>query len=204
MRLFLLGATGRTGAHVLDLALARGHEVTAFVRMPQKIEERAGLQVVVGDPRTGRGLAEALAGHTHVISVLGSYARDALRPSTLMTDFGESVSRAMVAARVRRVALLSAAVLFPGQGLFYAFFRWFLRNHARDLEGMESAFRAADLDWTIARPPRLVQGVDSAIREVTGDIPPGGTVVSYRAVASWLLEAVETGSHVREVVGIAR
>src|SRR5215467_6664558 len=35
MRLFILGATGRTGAELVDQALARGHAVTAFVRAPQ-------------------------------------------------------------------------------------------------------------------------------------------------------------------------
>jgi uncharacterized protein YbjT (DUF2867 family) len=32
MRLTVLGATGRTGVHVLDQALAAGNEVTAAVR----------------------------------------------------------------------------------------------------------------------------------------------------------------------------
>src|SRR5437879_2899477 len=40
MRLFVLGATGRTGKEILELALARGHEVTAFVRSPQKLAAR--------------------------------------------------------------------------------------------------------------------------------------------------------------------
>jgi uncharacterized protein YbjT (DUF2867 family) len=35
-KIFILGATGRTGREVIDIALARGHEVTAFGRSPAK------------------------------------------------------------------------------------------------------------------------------------------------------------------------
>jgi len=31
MRIFTIGATGHTGTQIIDLALSRGHEVTAFV-----------------------------------------------------------------------------------------------------------------------------------------------------------------------------
>ena len=40
MRLFILGATGKTGTQIVDVALARGHQVTAFVRSPAKITRR--------------------------------------------------------------------------------------------------------------------------------------------------------------------
>jgi uncharacterized protein YbjT (DUF2867 family) len=204
MRLFLLGATGRTGTHILDLALDHGHEVTAFVRTAGKLPERKGLREIVGDPRTGKGLAEALAGHDAVLSVLGAYTREALRPSTLMTDCASSLVRAMREAHVSRLGILSAAVLFPGKGLFYAFFRWLLKQHAIDLGGMEAAVQASDLAWTITRPPRLVQSNDLAYRRAVGAVPTGGTSIAYRAVAQFMLESIEQGTFVREIVGIAR
>jgi putative NADH-flavin reductase len=40
MRLLILGANGKTGTQLVDLALARGHEVTAFVRSPAKVTRR--------------------------------------------------------------------------------------------------------------------------------------------------------------------
>jgi len=38
MKLFVIGATGRTGREVVEQALARGHQVTAFVRSPEGIK----------------------------------------------------------------------------------------------------------------------------------------------------------------------
>ena len=37
MRLFVIGANGRTGTEILDLAGQHGHEITAFVRSPEKL-----------------------------------------------------------------------------------------------------------------------------------------------------------------------
>src|SRR5260221_10726888 len=105
MHLMVLGATGRTGGHVLDLALAGGHDVTAFVRSPDKVVPKPRLRVIGGDPLTGSGLEDALDGCDAVISTLGAPPREALRPSTLMTRFGASTVRAMKAKRVERLAI---------------------------------------------------------------------------------------------------
>jgi nucleoside-diphosphate-sugar epimerase len=40
MKLFVIGATGRTGREIVEQALARGHHVTAFVRSPQGVKSR--------------------------------------------------------------------------------------------------------------------------------------------------------------------
>ena len=37
MKLFVIGATGRTGHEIVQQALAKGHHVTAFVRSPESI-----------------------------------------------------------------------------------------------------------------------------------------------------------------------
>jgi len=62
-KIFILGSTGRTGKEVIDIALARGHEVTAFGRSPAKITRRhQRLTVVKGDPRSAKELSTALLG----------------------------------------------------------------------------------------------------------------------------------------------
>lgn len=204
MRIFLLGSTGRTGGHMLDVALARGHGVTAFVRSPGKLTARSGLTIVAGDPKDPQAVAEALPGHDAVLSALGAPPREALRPSTLMTDFARSTVRAMQEAGVQRLGIVSAAVLFPQEGLFYAFFRWLLQHHARDLQRMEDEVTHAHLGWTIARPPRLVSSTEETCRVAIGALPPGGRVASFRATATFLVDAIERGHHLREIVGLAR
>jgi uncharacterized protein YbjT (DUF2867 family) len=202
MKLFLLGATGKTGSEIIRVALAKGHDITAFVRSPHKLSPASTLTIVRGDPRDPESMAAALPGHDAVLSVIGPHPREALRPSTLVTDCARATVQAMTASGVSRLAIISAAVLFPEKGLYYAFFRWLTRHHARDLRGMENLVRSSGLAWTIARPPRLISSPDASFRAARGAIPPGSRSMSFRSVAAFMLEAVERRSHLCEVVGL--
>lgn len=203
-RLFVLGATGHIGAHVVDLALTRGHRVTAFVRSPRKVMRNdPGLSIIEGDPLSTDALARELPGHDAVLSSIGPSPRQALRPSTLMAECAASTVAAMSAAGVKRLAIVSAAVLFPDRRLSFRFFRWLLRQHARDLVAMEAVVRATDFDWTIARPPRLVSSDDASYLVERDALPEGAWSMSFRAVAAFLLDSVERHTSSREVIGLS-
>src|SRR5258708_13938531 len=137
MRLFVIGANGRTGTEIIDLARMRGHEITAFVRSPQKLAAATSVRVVQGDPRRSESIVAALPGHDAVLSAIGPPPREAFRASSLVADCARATVEAMAASGVARLAIVSAAVLFPDKGLFFAFFRWLLRHHARDLPSMK-------------------------------------------------------------------
>src|SRR5262245_19312020 len=129
MRLFIIGANGKTGTQLVDLALARGHEVTAFVRSPEKItRQHQHLRVVTGDPHDVDALTRALEGHDVVLSALGMRPPRAFRPHTLIRECAASTVAAMTRAGVNRLVLVSAAVLFPLKGMRFAFFRWLLKH----------------------------------------------------------------------------
>jgi uncharacterized protein YbjT (DUF2867 family) len=205
LRLFVLGGTGHIGGHVLDLALARGHRVTAFVRSPKKVTRNdPRLEVVEGDPLSTAALTRALPEHDAVLSSLGPSGREAFRPSTLMADCAASTVAAMTNAGVARLVVVSAALLFPDRRLGFRFFRWFIRHHVHDLAAMEAVVRATDFDWTIARPPRLVTVPGESYRCERGALPTGAWSMPFRAVAAFLLDSVERRDHAREIVGLAR
>ena len=204
MRLFVLGATGKTGTEILQLARARGHEVTAFVRSPHKLTPAPSLTIVRGDPREEAAIAAALPGHDAVLSALGAPPRQAFSPHTLVGDCAKATVGAMTKAGLGRLLLVSAAVLFPEKGLSFAFFRWFLQHIASDLRAAEEALQSSGLDWTIARPPRLTRSPEVTFRALSGGLPKGGSVTSFRAVATFLLDAAEQHGHSREIVGLAR
>ncbi len=206
--MLVLGATGRTGRELLEIALARGHELTAFVRTPAKIAPRERLTVVKGDPRNVEELSRVLAGQDVVLSALGPTPKEAFTRSTLLQDCASSAIAAMQRAAVRRLLIVSSAMLFGGGGPVPLLLRVLLRPHLRDLQAMEERVTRAAIDWTIARPPRLIRASDERYRASPGSLPPGATltrsVLSWRAVAAFLIDAAEDGRHVREVVGISR
>jgi putative NADH-flavin reductase len=207
MRLFLLGATGRIGSEILGLALDAGHEVTALVRSPQKLTPRERLRILPGNPLDGATLQRALPGHDAVISAFGASSKEALKPSTLMTDGARNLLPAMQSSGVPRLVIISAAVLFPGKGPVFRFFKWFLRHHIRDLTNMEQLVQESTLDWTIARPGRLARAEDASYSAQTGALPAaarGGHAMSFRAVAAFMLSAAEQHLYAREIVGLSR
>jgi putative NADH-flavin reductase len=203
-RILVLGGTGHIGAYVIDLALARGHRITAFVRSPQKVTRTdPALSVIQGDPLSSGALAGALVGHDAILSCIGPAGREALRPSTLMAECAASTVAAMTTASVKRLLIVSAALLFPDRRLRFRFFRWLTRHHLHDLVAMEAVVGATDFDWTIARPPKLSKAPDESYRCETESLPAGAWSMSFRAVAAFLLDAAEQRTHVREIVGLA-
>jgi putative NADH-flavin reductase len=206
MRLFLLGGTGRTGQQFIDLALAAGHDLTAFVRSPAKIARHdRGIRVVEGNPRDVQALGQALQGHEAVVSALGPPPRKAVTATTLLEESAAATVSAMRSAGVDRVAAVSSALLFPGGGLVVAVARRLIGPHLEDSRRMEALFAESGLRWTIARPPRLVHSGDATYRAEVGRLPAElsvGAWLSWRGVAAFLLDCVTGGGHVDQVVGV--
>ena len=116
MKVFLIGATGHTGAQIIDIALSRSHDVTALVRSPQKIQRRdSRLRIVQGDPHSVEQLAQELPGHDAVLSALGVRPPQAFRPHWLVEECAASTVAAMAKTGVNRLVLVSAAVLGDGR-----------------------------------------------------------------------------------------
>jgi putative NADH-flavin reductase len=201
MKLFVIGATGRTGREVVEQALARGHEVTAFVRSPESIGLRnERLTVLKGNAMDEDQLFEAMQNHDAVISTLGP--REVFKPSSMLHDSALATTHAMERSGIKRLVILSAAAHFPG--IPNRITSFILRNHMRDSLAMEEIVQANGLDWTIARPPRLTQGDSSTYRSHEGAAPRMGFTLARQAVAAFMLDAIEQKKHLRKIVGIAK
>ncbi len=188
MKLFVIGATGRTGREAIQQALARGHHVTAFVRSPESITLRnERLTVLKGNAIDEDQLSDAMRDH------------DA---GSLLHDSALATTRAMRRSGVKRFVVLSAAAHFPGIPNRIASF--ILRKHMRDSLAMEEIVQANGLDWTIARPPRLTQEQYTTYRSREGAAPKMGFTLSRKAVATFMLDAIEQKKHFQKIVGIAK
>jgi putative NADH-flavin reductase len=207
LRLLVLGGTGRIGWELLAQGRLRGHRMTAFVRSPEKLEAKlaapdSGLEIVRGEPRSIAQLEAVVPNHNAVLSALGPAD---LGKSSVLRDCAASIVAAMKFAEVRRLLVVSAAMLFRDAGLAAAILRGtILRNAAEDSREMERIVSQSGLDWTIARPPRLTEGpLTSGYRIADGVFPKGKASLARSDVAHFLLDEVERGQHVQKVVGLA-
>ena len=208
MRLLIAGASGRTGRLLTERALERGHEVTALVRDPSTFPEPGEhLRVLAGDVLAPETLTPAVGGQDAVISVI------APRPRTngrVYVEGTRNLADAAARAGVRRFVAVSAEGAGAESGTLTLAYRLVMRIPvvARlypDIARMESELRSrTDLDWTVVRPPILTNGPRSGVvREAVGPVLAGGLRLSRADLAQYLLELVESGDHVREIVAVA-
>ncbi len=207
MKIALIGASGFAGSAILTEALARGHEVTALVRNPGRLEARGGLDSIAVDVLDSQALADALTGHDAVISAY----KPALDAADVEDRFALAADALVTAARlsgVRRVLAVGGAATLevaPGVKLldtaeFPAEWRPVALGTARVL----AALRAADdLEWTFLSPsahfepgPRTGNfrlGKDQLL--VAAD---GSSAISNGDYAAALLDELEQGRHLRQ------
>ena len=201
MKLFVIGATSRTGRKVVEQALARSHQVTAFVRSPEGIKlKNERLTVSKGSAMDEDQLANAMQNHDAVVSALGP--REVFKPTSMLHDSAFAITRAIQRAGIKRLVVLSAAAHFPGIPNRIA--SLIMRNHMRDSLAMEEVVQGNDLDWTIARPPRLTQENYLTYRSREGAAPRMGFSLARKALAAFMLDAIEQKKHFQKIVGIAK
>lgn len=162
MKVTVFGATGGTGKQVVEQALAAGHEVTALVRNPAVVPERDGLRVVQGDVLDLAAVEAAVTGSDVIVSAVGVSDR---KPTKVYSEGVGNMLRAMKAEGQRRIIVVSADGVEPnpnvniGQRLVMALVvARIFRHQWTDMLTMEHDLEAADVDWTILRPPRLNDG----------------------------------------------
>jgi putative NADH-flavin reductase len=203
MRVLVLGATGGIGKFLLEFATARGHEVTAFVRSPQKIALKSErLRAVPGDLLHAEQLAQVLLGQDVVLSAFGPAT---LRRVTTRGEFGAALATAMERSGVRRAVVVSSGLLFEEQNAIGKLLRGTLfRNLLPDMTAMEATLEKDGLEWTIVRPPRLTNGPLTKSYSVADGRLPKGMTVSRACVADFMIKEAERPAHVRQIVGLSK
>lgn len=162
MRVLVIGATGGTGRELVQQALAQGHQVTAFVRDPAKLQiEHANLRVAKGDVLDYATVESAMRGQEAVLSALGH--KRFFYPNRIQSDGMRNILRAMKACGVPRLICETALGIGSSVGrlglphtflimpLILGFYMW-------DKLRQEELIMASDRDWIIARPGVLKSG----------------------------------------------
>jgi Putative NADH-flavin reductase len=187
--------------------LDRGHSVTAFVRSAERLKP-FGNQIVTqqGDLLNPAELEYAFGGHDAVISAFGPRVPVAKTDADLLQRFATAVTKAMSGSGVRRVIVESVAFLFK-DSIFppaYLLGRFFFPGTVADAGAMEHIFAQSRLDWTIVRPPELVNKPYSGkYRLLEGRLPRFGFKISRADVAEFMIQAAENHSSTGKIFGIA-
>ena len=201
-KVLVLGATGGTGRLIVSQALARGYQVTALVRSPEKGAELKGVKLAIGDARDTAALRQALKGQDAVISSLGT-PPSPFKEVTLLSSATKALVDAMQAEGVSRLVAITGigAGNSAGHGGFafdHLILPLLLRNVYADKNRQEAVIRQSGLDWTLVRPMVLndkePKGAVRALEDLS--LVHGGTI-ARADVASFVLDQLETGTWLR-------
>ena len=193
MKIVVFGASHGVGLEVVKQALKAGHTVTAFVRSPEKFTIKdANLIVFKGDSMDADAVKKAIAGQEAVISALGP-----TRPPVphMMETSAKNIVAGMKKHGTRRlVSTTGAGVRQPeDKPKFIDHFIGFLLNLlAKDvvLDSAENVkvIQASELDWTVVRYPRLMDGEHMGQYQVGYVSKSSGTQLSRADGADFVLK----------------
>jgi putative NADH-flavin reductase len=194
MRVAVLGATGRTGRAVVDELLRRSHEVVALVREPQTAGLPPGVATVVGDARDPSAVAALVDGAQSVVSALGPRRKDA----TLHREVAHLLVAAMRGAGVRRfVGISGAGIDVPGDAkslrdrVVSALIQRVGGQAVQDKALEHQVWAASGLDWTLVRPPRLLEGDATGQVEHAASRSPRTTRIRRTDLARFVVDCLE-------------
>lgn len=163
--ILVLGGNGGIGKQCINEALAAGYYVTAVLRTPSKLNVvHPNLQVVKGDVTDPSSFTEYLRNSNVVISAIGvSGGITGDKPTTLYSEGAANILQEMRKTGVDRAFFISASALDVSPVLpFFAklltkyIIQKLLKYMYADLRIMEKRIKESGLDWTIIRPPQLV------------------------------------------------
>ncbi len=208
MKLVIFGATGKIGKHLIAQSLDQGHQVTAFVRNPDKVNiNHKDLKLIQGDVLNAAEVIAAVDGQDAVLCALGMpiFNREKLREKGT-----KNILAAMKNAGVKRLVCLSVhgvgdshSMLPLSYKLFIMplLFRWVIADHM----AQEALVKNSGLDWVITR------AVNFTDAPYTGDYhhgfntanKPATLKISQPDLADFMLKQIANNQYLHQTPSIA-
>jgi nucleoside-diphosphate-sugar epimerase len=171
MRIGITGGTGFVGSHLIELALAEGHQVNALTRRAQ--EPRAGMTWIEGaldSPERLAALCEGCDAVIHVAGVINGDAHAFHQSNVVGTE--NMIAAATEAGITRFIHISSLSAREPE-----------LSAYGRSKCESEEPVIASGSEWTIVRPPAIYGPRDREMldlfrfaRRGVLPLPPGGRI----------------------------
>lgn len=211
MNITVFGATGGVGGHVVRQALDAGHSVTAVVRDMARFDIWHQSLRVCAVPGLDNPdvLHPILEGMDAVISGVGPRGPN---DGPVASNATRGILRAMEASCSCRFVAVSAVPVGPvpegesflNRRIVLPLMGRLLRNLYADLAAMEDEIRHSTVEWTIVRPPKLVnKPLTGTYRTGVGANVPRGYAISRANVAHAMLAALGDRTTLRQAVGVA-
>lgn len=206
MKIALIGATGFIGSALLSEALARGHQVTALVAHPEKLQPAGNLQALAVDVQDLASLTPQLAGFDAVISAFSGHAN-----SDTLGYYVSGITNIIQAAKDTKAPRLlvvgGAGSLEVAPGVQVIDTPGFPAEYKASAEGARQALNLlreeAGLNWTMLSPSAVIApGQRTAQFRLGGDQllsdAEGNSRISVEDYAVAMMNELEQPAHLRQ------
>ncbi|KAF4978444.1 hypothetical protein FZEAL_5169 [Fusarium zealandicum] len=225
MHFLLLGATGRTGKHVVSEILSQGHTVVALVRSSASLSPSPGLTVVTGTPLAKDDIRSTLSAAPGPLPSAAIVTLNTVResdspfaaqlsPPRFLADSCANVCEVLEQAGIHRMVVMSTAGVGDSWGnlpwLSRAFMGWTNIKYALTDHGLvDKEIRLTKMDWTLVRAVRLEFDTPKKPNNTTKEIVTLGSSgdgmamsdsVTVTSVAKFLVKIAVEGSFFKEAV----
>lgn len=208
MKITVFGASGKTGRHIIQQALEKGYDVTAYVRNKNSLAiEHPRLDVVTGQLNERDKIKGAIQGADACISALGGTSLR--KPAREITEGIRVIISEMEQQGVKRFLYLSSIgagdsrhfLPFPAQLIIV---RIMLRIPIADHNTNETHIEQSRLEWTIFRPGGLTDGAIS--KKITSGAEKtrfkGNPSISRASLAAFMLEQLASEQWINKAVWV--
>lgn len=198
MKIAIIGASRGIGYALLTLALEEGHEVSALLRDPSKIEiDNPNLNLVKGDIRDLDSVRGVVEGQDAVCICIGISPTN--KPVDVFSKGAENVLSAMESSQ----KLIAVTGIGAGETKGHGGFLYdrilnplLLKTIYEDKDRQEAIIKASDVEWLIVRPGFLTNGERTGNYQVIDDIS-GVTAgkISRLDVGDFMLKQLANPTH---------
>ncbi len=208
MKIIVFGATGSVGSEILKQALQKDHQVTAFVRTPQKLaalRHYPNLAVFRGDVLNREDTVTAIEDKEAVLCALGDGKAGRIRAAGT-----KNILDAMHTTGVKRLICQTTLGMGESYGNLnfiwkHIMFGWLLKKAFIDHRQQEQYLLESNVDYTIVRPGALTDGaLTRQYKEAFNSrFKKLSLKISRQDVAEFMLRQLGSDTYLKKAVSIS-
>jgi len=208
MNITIVGASAGLGLETVKRGLTRNHTITTLSRSEVQLEEKSSLKMILGDATDKADLSKSIQNTDAIIITLGTSKN--MKATTLFSDFAKLI------VEIHREKKIDIPVIFvtgfgAGESKNYVpwlvkmFLKYLLKDVYADKTKMEEIITHSDLNWTIVRPGRLLDGELTEKYRVENSLFNGINIggINRADVADFLIKQAEKQTELKQYIALS-
>ena len=208
MNITIIGASAGLGLETVKRGLTRNHTITTLSRSEVQLEEKSSLNMILGDATDKADLSKSIQNADAIIITLGTAKN--MKATTLFSDFAKLI------VEIHREIKIDVPLIFvtgfgAGESKNYVpwlvkmFLKYLLKDVYADKTKMEEIITHSDLNWTVVRPGRLLDGELTEKYRVENSLFNGINIggINRADVADFLIKQAEKQTELNQYVALS-